>query len=117
MQKNLLIDITCPHKYGCCLFYVFCYNFRIICFIAGVAFAQDDDVSDDINDVDGEEASVLSEDDPEEETVTASADADTTILFTKPIHQSLSTLGKYSNLLNPQTLKFVFWSENPQWVD
>lgn len=58
----------------------------------GVAFAQDDENGDDIVDVDGEEASVLSEDDPEEETTTASVDADTTILFTKPVYQSLSTL-------------------------
>ncbi|XP_043273749.1 translocon-associated protein subunit alpha [Venturia canescens] len=58
----------------------------------GAAYAQDEEIGDDINDVDGEEASVLSEDELEEETVTASADADTTILFTKPIHQALSTL-------------------------
>ncbi|XP_058802307.1 translocon-associated protein subunit alpha [Phymastichus coffea] len=57
-----------------------------------VAFAQEDD-NDDIVDVEGEEAGVIAEEEPEEEaTVTASKDVDTTILFTEPIHNPLSTL-------------------------
>lgn len=58
-----------------------------------VAFAQDDD-NDDIVDVEGEEAGVVTEEEPEDEaSVTASKDIDTTILFTEPVHNPLSTLG------------------------
>lgn len=44
-------------------------------------------------DVEGEDNSVITDEEPEEETATASSDADTTTLFTKPIYNGLSTLG------------------------
>lgn len=59
-----------------------------------MAYAQEDDNIDDIVDVEGEENTVITEEEVEEEaTINASADADTTILFIKPIHNTLSTLG------------------------
>ncbi|XP_066584139.1 translocon-associated protein subunit alpha [Prorops nasuta] len=62
-----------------------------ICLAAskGFVFAQEDENIDDIVDVEGEENTVLTEDEHEEESTTASADADTTILFTKPVFSSL----------------------------
>lgn len=64
-------------------------------FISGsnVAYAQEDETVDDMVDVE-EESNVLAEDELEDEAQTASADADTTILFTKPVISPLSTLGK-----------------------
>lgn len=44
-------------------------------------------------DVEGEEGNVITDEETEEDTSNASADADTTILFTRPIHNALSTLG------------------------
>ncbi|XP_015119403.1 translocon-associated protein subunit alpha [Diachasma alloeum] len=58
---------------------------------ANVAYAQEDETVDDMVDVE-EESSVLTEDELEEEAQTASADADTTILFTKPVLSPLSSL-------------------------
>jgi translocon-associated protein subunit alpha len=59
---------------------------------SNVAYAQEDEVVDDMVDVE-EEASVLTEDELiEEEAQTASVDADTTILFTKPIVPPLASL-------------------------
>ncbi|XP_012284993.1 translocon-associated protein subunit alpha [Orussus abietinus] len=55
-------------------------------------YAQEDELVDDIVDIEGEDGSVVSEDVIEEETVTSSKDADTIILFTKPIYNALSTL-------------------------
>ncbi|XP_043663631.1 translocon-associated protein subunit alpha isoform X1 [Vespula pensylvanica] len=59
---------------------------------SGVAYAQEDENIDDIVDVESEDNTVIADDELEEETVNASTDADTTILFTKPIHNALSTL-------------------------
>lgn len=56
-------------------------------------YAQEDENIDDIVDVEGEEGTVITDEEVEEDTSNASADADTTILFTKPIHNALSTLG------------------------
>lgn len=57
-------------------------------------YAQEDENIDDIVDVEGEEGSIITEEESEEETTSnASADADTTIFFTKPIHNTLSNLG------------------------
>ncbi|TGZ57460.1 translocon-associated protein subunit alpha [Temnothorax longispinosus] len=58
----------------------------------GYVQAQEDESIDDIVDVEGEEGSIITEEETEEDTSNASADADTTILFTKPIHNTLSTL-------------------------
>lgn len=59
-----------------------------------MAYAQEDDNIDDIVDVEGEDSTIITEEEVEEEATTnASADADTTILFTKPTHNTLSTLG------------------------
>jgi len=56
-----------------------------------VVRAEDDDTNDDV-DVEAEENPVQAEEETEEEASTASTDAETTILFTKPIHSPLSTL-------------------------
>lgn len=63
-----------------------------------LAYAQEDETVDDMVDVDNEEVNVTTEDELEEEAQTASADADTTILFTKPVVSSLSSLGEYFNI-------------------
>ncbi|XP_039303676.1 translocon-associated protein subunit alpha [Solenopsis invicta] len=55
-------------------------------------YAQEDENIDDIVDVEGEEGSIITDEEVEEDTSNASADADTTILFTKPVHNTLSTL-------------------------
>ncbi|XP_012225210.1 translocon-associated protein subunit alpha [Linepithema humile] len=55
-------------------------------------YAQEDENIDDIVDVEGEEGTIITDEEVEEDTSNASADADTTILFTKPIHNALSTL-------------------------
>ncbi|XP_014468601.1 PREDICTED: translocon-associated protein subunit alpha [Dinoponera quadriceps] len=55
-------------------------------------YAQEDENIDDIVDVEGEEGSIIADEETEEDTSNASADADTTILFTRPIHNTLSTL-------------------------
>lgn len=47
-------------------------------------------------DIEGEDNSVITDEEPEDETTTASSDADTTILFTKPVYNGLSTLGIYN---------------------
>lgn len=59
---------------------------------ANLAYAQEDETVDDMVDVDNEDVNVTTEDELEEEAQTASADADTTILFTKPVVTSLSSL-------------------------
>lgn len=59
----------------------------------GVAFAEEEDAGDDIVDIEGEDSGVLTEEEPEEDTVTASKDVDTTILFIEPAHNPLNTLG------------------------
>lgn len=56
------------------------------------AYALDDDNTDDMVDVEGEDSTVVTDEEIEEEVTTASADADTTILFTKPLRNSLATL-------------------------
>lgn len=45
--------------------------------------------------MEGEEGSIIADEETEEDTSNASADADTTILFTRPIHNALSTLGTF----------------------
>lgn len=55
-------------------------------------YAQEDESIDDMVDVEGEEGNVITDEETEEDTSNASADADTTILFTRPIHNALSTL-------------------------
>lgn len=78
-------------------------GFRIFLFLAISAialainggygvYAEEDENIDDIVDVEGEESSVLTDEETVEDTSNASADADTTILFTKPIYNMLSTL-------------------------
>lgn len=47
-------------------------------------------------DIEGEDNSVITDEEPEDETITASSDADTIILFTKPVNNGLSTLGIYN---------------------
>ncbi|KAL7305718.1 hypothetical protein TKK_0001972 [Trichogramma kaykai] len=57
-----------------------------------VVYAQEDDVND-IIDVEGEESTIVTEEEPEEDsTATTSKDIDTTILFVEPVHNALSTL-------------------------
>ncbi|XP_011504555.1 PREDICTED: translocon-associated protein subunit alpha [Ceratosolen solmsi marchali] len=56
-----------------------------------VVSAQEDD-NDDIVDVEGEENSIVTDEEAEDEIVTASKDVITSILFTEPIHNPLSTL-------------------------
>lgn len=63
-----------------------------IVFSGNGVFAQEDENIDDIVDVEGEDNSVITDEEPEEEATTASADADTTILFTRPVHNEMSTL-------------------------
>lgn len=63
-----------------------------IVFSGNGVYAQEDENIDDIVDVEGEDNSVITDEEPEEEATTASADADTTILFTRPVHNELSTL-------------------------
>lgn len=45
-------------------------------------------------DVEGEDSGVVTEEEPEEDLVTASKDVDTTILFIEPAHNPLNTLGR-----------------------
>lgn len=68
-----------------------------------------EDVDDDIVDVEGEENVAVTEEEPEEEKpVTTSKDADTTILFTEPVHNPLSTLGKlFISSAFSQSLNFI----------
>lgn len=68
-----------------------CYLFRL----GYGVYAQEDENIDDIVDVEGEEGSIIPDEETEEDTSNASADADTTILFTRPIHNALSTLGTF----------------------
>ncbi|XP_015595345.1 translocon-associated protein subunit alpha [Cephus cinctus] len=56
-----------------------------------VAYAQEDEIIDDTVDVESEEGTVITEDDIEEEASTASPDADTVILFTKPSFTTASS--------------------------
>lgn len=63
-----------------------------ITFTTNKVYAQEDENIDDIVDIEGEDNSVITDEEPEDETTTASSDADTTILFTKPIYNGLSTL-------------------------
>lgn len=63
-------------------------------FIGYSVYAQEDENIDDIVDVEGEEGNVVTDEETvEDSTSNASADADTTILFTKPVYNMLSTLG------------------------
>ncbi|XP_033215536.1 translocon-associated protein subunit alpha [Belonocnema kinseyi] len=70
--------------------------FPVVIFTAnggsGFAYAQDEETADEMVDVEGEDGAVTTEEEPEEETVTASKDVDTTILFIEPIHNLLNTL-------------------------
>lgn len=59
---------------------------------ANGVYAQEDENIDDIVDVEGEDNLVVTDEEPEEEATTASADAETTILFTKPVYNGVSTL-------------------------
>lgn len=54
--------------------------------------AEEDESIDDIVDIEGEDNSVITDEEPEDETTTASSDADTVILFTKPAYNGLTTL-------------------------
>lgn len=65
----------------------------ILFILVGYVYAQEDENIDDIVDVEGEEGSIVTDEETEEDPSTASADAATTILFTKPVHTTLSTLG------------------------
>ncbi|XP_051168581.1 translocon-associated protein subunit alpha isoform X2 [Leptopilina boulardi] len=58
----------------------------------GVAYAEEEDVGDDMVDVEGEDSGVVTEEESEEDTITASKDVDTTILFIEPAHNPLNTL-------------------------
>lgn len=64
-----------------------------------IVYAQEDENIDDIVDIEGEDNSIITDEEPEDEITTASSDADTTILFTKPVYNGLSTLGIYINFL------------------
>lgn len=64
-----------------------------------IVYAQEDENIDDIVDIEGEDNSIITDEEPEDEITTASSDADTIILFTKPVYNGLSTLGIYINLL------------------
>lgn len=68
-------------------------KFLYLIFIGYGVYAEEDENIDDIVDVEGEESSVITDEETVEDTSNASADADTTILFTKPIYNTLSTLG------------------------
>lgn len=74
------------------------YSIFLLLFISSIilcadrVYSQEDENIDDIVDVEGEDNSVITDEDPEEEPTTASSDADTTILFTRPIYNGLSTL-------------------------
>lgn len=70
-------------------FNTFIFNFIFI----GYVYAEEDENIDDIVDVEGEEGSIITDEETVEDTSNASADADTTILFTKPVYNMLSTLG------------------------
>ncbi|OAD56300.1 Translocon-associated protein subunit alpha [Eufriesea mexicana] len=61
-----------------------------MCYCEAV-WSKDENI-DDIVDIEGEDNSVITDEEPEDETTTASSDADTTILFTKPVYSGLSTL-------------------------
>lgn len=63
-------------------------------------YAQEDENIDDIVNVEGEEGSIVADEETEEDTSNASADADTTILFTRPIHSAASSLGTFAVLLD-----------------
>ncbi|KAK9307520.1 hypothetical protein QLX08_002146 [Tetragonisca angustula] len=63
-----------------------------ITFTVNRVYAQEDENIDDIVDIEGEDNSVITDEEPEDETATVSSDADTTILFTKPVYNRLSTL-------------------------
>lgn len=68
--------------------------------ISVIVYAQEDENIDDIVDIEGEDNSVITDEEPEDETATVSSDADTTILFTKPVYNRLSMLGMhYINFL------------------
>ncbi|XP_076276611.1 signal sequence receptor subunit 1 l(1)G0320 [Lasioglossum baleicum] len=75
------------------------YSIFLLLFISPIilcadrVYSQEDENIDDIVDVEGEDNSVITDEDPtEEEPTTASSDADTTVLFTRPIYNGLSTL-------------------------
>lgn len=80
--------------------------------ISVVAYAQEDENIDDIVDIEGEDNSVITEDEPEDETTTASSDADTTILFTKPVYNGLSTLGTLLNITQPYSTLPIYETRN-----
>lgn len=66
--------------------------FAVTNFGCNVAYAQEDAIDEDIVD-DDEEANVLTDTDPIQDSLsTASVDADTTILFTKPTTSHLSSM-------------------------
>lgn len=64
-------------------------------FISVAVYTQEDENIDDIVDIEGEDNSVITDEESEDETATVSSDADTTILFTKPVYNRLSTLGMH----------------------
>lgn len=74
----------------------------------GFVYAQEDENIDDIVDVEGEEGSIITDEETEEDTNNASADADTTILFTKPVHNTLSTLGIFIEFFNIEIKIYIF---------
>jgi hypothetical protein len=74
-----------------------------------LASAQEDD-NDDIVDVEGEENSIVTDEEADEDLVTASKDVVTTILFTEPIHNPLSTLGKYA--IKQQNFHYLYKINN-----
>lgn len=78
----------------------------------GFVYAQEDENIDDIVDVEGEEGSIITDEETEEDTNNASADADTTILFTKPVHNTLSTLGMFIEFFDIEIKKYIFYNTN-----
>jgi len=73
-------------------------SYIFVLIFIGYAYAQEDENIDDIVDIEGEEGSIITDEETEEDTSNASTDADTTILFTKPVHNTLSTLGIFIEL-------------------
>ena len=86
------------------------YTFVFI--LAAYVYAQEDENIDDIVDVEGEESSIITDEETEEDTSNASVDADTTILFTKPIHKKLSTLGTFIDFFLLLRLKYTIFFYN-----
>ncbi|XP_012264908.1 translocon-associated protein subunit alpha [Athalia rosae] len=57
-----------------------------------LAYGQEDEIVDDTVEIEGDDGSVVPDDEIEEDTTKASADAETVILFTKPVISSAANL-------------------------